>query len=172
MTTAIYPGRFDPVTAGHLDIVRRGAALFDRVIVSVFEAPERKALFNTEERMEMFADGVKDLGNVEVKSFSGLVVDWAHEVKATAIVRGIRMNADFENEFEMALMNRKLAPDVDVVCLMTDIRYQFVRASLIKEVARLGGDISGLAPENVIAALKERFNRSEVLRSGEAEAAN
>jgi pantetheine-phosphate adenylyltransferase len=143
MTIGIYPGRFDPVTAGHLDIVRRGAALFDRVIVSVFEAPERQTLFNTQERMEMFALGVTDLA-----------------VKATAILRGIRMNADFEYEFEMALMNRKLAPDVDVVCLMTDIRYQFVRASLIKEVARLGGDISGLAPDNVIAALKERYSQS------------
>lgn len=160
MTVAIYPGRFDPVTAGHLDIVRRGASLFEKVIVSVFEAPERQTLFNTQERMGMFSEGVKDLPNVEVQSFSGLVVDWAHKVKATAILRGIRMNADFEYEFEMALMNRKLAPDIDVVCLMTDIRYQFVRASLIKEVARLGGDIDGLAPPNVIAALKERYDQS------------
>jgi pantetheine-phosphate adenylyltransferase len=160
MTVAIYPGRFDPVTAGHLDIVRRGAVLFEKVIVSVFEAPDRQTLFNTQERMELFTAGVLDLPNVEVQSFSGLVVDWAHKVGASAIVRGIRMNADFEYEFEMALMNRKLAPDVDVVCLMTDSRYQFVRASLIKEVARLGGDIAGLAPENVIAALKERYSES------------
>lgn len=155
--TAIYPGRFDPVTAGHLDIVRRGAALFDRLIISVFEAPERQTLFTTEERMALFSDAVKDIKGVEVRSFSGLVVDWARKVGAKAIVRGIRMNADFEYEFEMALMNRKLAPEVDVVCLMTDIQYQFVRASLIKEVARLGGDISGLAPPNVIAALKDKF---------------
>ncbi len=160
MTVAIYPGRFDPVTAGHLDIVRRGAALFETVIVSVFEAPERQTLFNTQERMGMFAEGVSDLSNVEVRSFSGLVVDWAHKVDASAILRGIRMNADFEYEFEMALMNRKLAPDIDVVCLMTDIRYQFVRASLIKEVARLGGDIEGLAPPNVIAALKQKYDQS------------
>jgi len=103
---------------------------------------------------------VSDRPNIEVQSFSGLVVDWAHKVKATAILRGIRMNADFEYEFEMALMNRKLAPDVDVVCLMTDIRYQFVRASLIKEVARLGGDIDSLAPPNVIAALKQKYDQS------------
>ena len=157
MTTAIYPGRFDPATAGHLDIVRRAARLFDRVIVAVFEAPERQTTFTTEERVSLFSDAIGDASGVEVKSFSGLVVDYAHAQQAGVIVRGIRMNADFEYEFEMALMNRKLAPDLDVVCLMTDIQYQFVRASLLKEVARLGGDIGGLAPDNVIAALKQRF---------------
>ena len=155
--TAIYPGRFDPVTAGHLDIVKRASMLFDKVIISVFEAPERQTLFSTEERMAFFSEAVRGIRGVEVRSFSGLVVDWARRMGATVIVRGIRMNADFEYEFEMALMNRKLAPEVDVVCLMTDIQYQFVRASLIKEVARLGGDISGLAPPNVIAALKTKF---------------
>ena len=157
MTIAIYPGRFDPVTAGHLDIVQRGAKLFDELIIAIFEAPEKQTLFSTEERLELFREAAKDVAGVRVESFGGLVVDYAHQVGATAIVRGIRMNADFEYEFEMALMNRKLAPDVDVVCLMTDIQYQFVRASLLKEVARLGGDISGLAPPNVIAALRERF---------------
>ena len=157
MTTAIYPGRFDPATAGHLDIVRRAARLFDRVIVAVFGAPERQTTFTTEERVGLFSDAIRGASGVEVKSFSGLVVDYAHAQQAGVIVRGIRMNADFEYEFEMALMNRKLAPDLDVVCLMTDIQYQFVRASLLKEVARLGGDIGGLAPDNVIAALKQRF---------------
>jgi pantetheine-phosphate adenylyltransferase len=159
MTTAIYPGRFDPATAGHLDIVTRGAALFDKIIISVFETPENQTLFTTQERVEMFGEAVKGVKNIEIQSFSGLVVDWAHKVGAEAILRGIRMNADFEYEFEMALMNRRLAPDVDVVCLMTDLQYQFVRASLIKEVARLGGDISGLAPPNVIAALNAKFDR-------------
>ena len=158
MTTAIYPGRFDPATAGHLDIVTRGAALFDKIIISVFETPENQTLFTTQERVEMFGEAVKGVKNIEIQSFSGLVVDWAHKVGAEAILRGIRMNADFEYEFEMALMNRRLAPDVDVVCLMTDLQYQFVRASLIKEVARLGGDISGLAPPNVIAALNAKFD--------------
>ena len=158
MTVAIYPGRFDPVTAGHIDIVTRAALLFERIVISVFDAPESQTLFTTKERMELFIDAIKDLKNVSVKSFSGLVVDWARETGAEAIVRGIRMNADFEYEFEMALMNRRLAPDIDVVCLMTDIQYQFVRASLIKEVSRLGGDIEGLAPPNVIAALRQRFN--------------
>jgi pantetheine-phosphate adenylyltransferase len=158
MTVAIYPGRFDPVTAGHLDIVTRGALLFDKIIISVFETPEHQTLFTTKERMDMFGEAIKGVKNVEIQSFSGPVVDWAHKVNASAILRGIRMNADFEYEFEMALMNRRLAPDVDVVCLMTDLQYQFVRASLIKEVARLGGDINGLAPPNVIAALRGKFD--------------
>ena len=157
MTTAIYPGRFDPVTAGHLDILQRASHLFEKVVMAVFEAPERQTLFTTEERVRLIEEAAAGLPNVEVRSFSGLVVDYAQAQDATAIVRGIRMHADFEYEFEMALMNRKLAPDLDVVCLMTDGRYQFVRATLLKEVARLGGDISGLAPDNVIAALAERF---------------
>ena len=158
MTVAIYPGRFDPVTAGHLDILQRASYLFERVIMAVFEAPERQTLF-TAERVSLIQEAAAGLSNVEVRSFSGLVVDYAQAQQATAIVRGIRMHADFEYEFEMALMNRKLAPNVDVVCLMTDGRYQFVRATLLKEVARLGGDIRGLAPDNVIAALAERFGQ-------------
>ncbi|MCY4581499.1 MAG: pantetheine-phosphate adenylyltransferase [Chloroflexi bacterium] len=159
MTTAIYPGRFDPVTAGHLDILQRASYLFERVVMAVFEAPERQTLFTTDERVRLIEEAAAGLTNVEVRSFSGLVVDYAQAQGATAIVRGIRMHADFEYEFEMALMNRKLAPNVDVVCLMTDGRYQFVRATLLKEVARLGGDIGGLAPDNVIAALAERFGK-------------
>ena len=159
MTAAIYPGRFDPVTAGHLDIVQRAARLFDRVVVSVFEAPDQRTLFTADERIALFRDATKEIDHVEVKGFGGLVVDCARSEGAQAIVRGIRMTADFEYEFEMALMNRKLAPDIDVVCLMTDVQYQFVRATLLKEVVRLGGDVSGLAPSNVITALKERLGR-------------
>lgn len=159
MTVAIYPGRFDPVTAGHLDIVQRAAKLFERVVVAVFEAPDHDTLFSAEERIALFRDATKAFEGVEVKGFGGLVVDCARAEGAGVIVRGIRMTADFEYEFEMALMNKKLAPDIDVVCLITDIQYQFVRATLLKEVARLGGDIAGLAPTNVIAALKERLGR-------------
>ncbi len=159
MTVAIYPGRFDPVTAGHLDIVQRAARLFDRVVVAVFEAPDRDTLFSADERIAFFRDAAKAVDGVEVRGFGGLVVDCARAEGAGAIVRGIRMTADFEYEFEMALMNKKLAPDIDVVCLITDIQYQFVRATLLKEVARLGGDIAGLAPANVISALKERLGR-------------
>ena len=159
MTVAIYPGRFDPVTAGHLDIVQRAAKLVERVVVAVFEAPDHDTLFSAEERIALFRDATKTIDGVEVKGFGGLVVDCARAEGAGAIVRGIRMTADFEYEFEMALMNKKLAPDIDVVCLITDIQYQFVRATLLKEVARLGGDIGGLAPTNVITALKERLGR-------------
>ncbi len=159
MTVAIYPGRFDPVTAGHLDIVQRAAKLFDRVVVAVFEAPDHDTLFSAAERIALFRDAAKAVEGVEVRGFGGLVVDCARAEGAGAIVRGIRMTADFEYEFEMALMNKKLAPDIDVVCLITDIQYQFVRATLLKEVARLGGDIGGLAPTNVITALKERLGR-------------
>ena len=161
MTTAIYPGRFDPMTAGHLDILQRASYLFEKVIMAVFEAPEKQTMFSTAERVSLIQEAAAGLSNVEVRSFSGLVVDYAQAQQAKAIVRGIRMHADFENEFEMALMNRKLAPNVDVVCLMTDGRYQFVRATLLKEVARLGGDIQGLAPDNVIAALAERFGQQQ-----------
>jgi pantetheine-phosphate adenylyltransferase len=156
MTTAIYPGRFDPVTLGHLDIIRRASKLFDRLVVSVFEAPETSTLFNNQERQDLIKEVTKDLKGVEVASFSGLVVDYAKATGAQTIVRGLRMNTDFEYEFEMALMNRKLSPDIDVVCLMTSLEYLYVRASLLKEVARLGGELSGLAPSNVIAALKQR----------------
>ena len=159
MTIAIYPGRFDPVTAGHLDIVSRASRLFDEIIIAVFEVPENRTMFTTPERVAMFEDSIGELSNVSVKSFSGLVVDYARSKNAKAIVRGNRMNADFEYEFEMALMNRKLAPDIDVVCLMTDIQFQFVRASLLKEVARLGGDIEGLAPSNVITQLNSRIKK-------------
>ncbi len=157
MTTAIYPGRFDPVTLGHLDIIRRASKLFDRLVVSVFEAPETSTLFNNQERQDLIKEVTKDLKGVEVASFSGLVVDYAKATGAQTIVRGLRMNTDFEYEFEMALMNRKLSPDIDVVCLMTSLEYLYVRASLLKEVARLGGELSGLAPSNVIAALKQRY---------------
>ncbi len=157
MSIALYPGRFDPVTAGHLDIVERASKLFSKVVISVFEAPDTATMFTTQERVALFQEATSHMGQVEVRSFHGLVVDQAHAIGAHAIVRGIRMNGDFEYEFEMALMNRKLAPDIDVVCLMTDIQYQFVRASLLKEVARLGGDITGLAPASVIEALRKKF---------------
>ena len=157
MTIAVYPGRFDPVTLGHLDIIERASVLFERVIVAVYETPDRSPVFTSAERVELIREAVSDSSRVEVASFHGLVVDYARSRGATAILRGLRMSADFEHEFEMALMNRKLAPDVDVVCLMTGLQYQFVRASLLREVARLGGDVSDLAPPNVTAALKARF---------------
>ena len=157
MTTAIFPGKFDPITMGHLDIIRRASNLFDQLVIAVFETPTREPMFPKEERIRMIREAIEGMPGVEVDSFHGLVVEYARSKGAQAMVRGLRLNTDFEYEFEMALMNRRLAPDIDVVCLITSLEYQYVRSSLLKEVARLGGDISGLAPPNVIAALRERL---------------
>lgn len=157
MTTAVYPGRFDPVTLGHLDIMQRASKLFDRVVVAVFDHPERQPLFSTSERVLMIEEATRGVRGIEILPFDGLIVNFLRNTGANVIVRGLRKNADFEHEFEMALMNRRLAPEVDVVCLITDLQHQFIRSSLVREVARLGGDISGLVPKNVDKALNERL---------------
>ena len=157
MTTTIYPGAFDPITNGHLDIATRAAKLFKKVIIGVYDTPAKNLLFTTEERVDLVRQAVADLPNVEVISFAGLTVDFAKQVGAQAIVRGLRVGADFEREFEMALMNKKLSPDCELVCFMANLRYQFVSSSLLKEVTSLGGDIDDLVPKAVAAALKERF---------------
>ncbi len=157
MVSAIYPGSFDPMTNGHLDIAVRADKLFDRVTVSVYDSDPQRTLFSTQERVDMFRDAVKDLPNVQVEPFSGLVVDFAQSLGAKVIVRGLRVGYDFEYEFEMALMNRTLAPDVELVCLMSSLEYQFVHSSRMREVAQLGGNISGLVPPLVLQALKEKF---------------
>ena len=157
MANAIYPGSFDPLTSGHLDIVTRASTLFDRLTVAVYDAPPKSLLFSTSERVGLFQEAVAALSNVEVQSFRGLVVDFARQVDAKVIVRGLRAGYDFEYEFEMALMNRKLAPDIEVVALMSSLEYQFVSSSRIKEVAQLGGNIDGLAPVHVLAGLKAKM---------------
>ncbi len=156
-TTAVYPGSFDPVTNGHLDIVRRASNIFDEVIVAVFDTPSKKLLFNTAERVELFRKAVADYPHVTVRGYTGLTVEFARKVEAKAMVRGLRSTLDFPREFEMALMNKKLAPDVELVCLMSSLRYQFLSSSLLKEVAELGGDIHDLVPEHVASALKEKL---------------
>lgn len=156
-TIAIYPGSFDPVTNGHLDIVRRAANLFDEIIVAVFDTPSKRLLFNTDERVELFRKAVASYPNVRVQKYTGLTVEFARSAGAKAIVRGLRATLDFLREFEMALMNKKLAPDVELVCLMSSLRYQFLSSSLLKEVAELGGDIHDLVPEHVASALKEKL---------------
>ncbi len=133
MITAIYPGSFDPVTNGHLDIVNRAAALFDRVVICVYDVPAKHLLFTTQERVDLMKKSVAHLHNVQVTPYNGLTVDFAHKMKAKVIVRGLRMSSDFEREFEMALMNKKLAPDIELVCLMTSLEYQFISSSLLKE---------------------------------------
>jgi len=158
VTIAIYPGTFDPITNGHLDIAARAAKLFPKLIIAVYDTPAKNILFTTEERVDLARQATADLPNVEVKSYSCLTVDFARQVGALAIVRGLRIGGDFEREFEMALMNKKLHPDCEVVCLMTNLKYQFVSSSLLKEVASLGGYIDDLVPEPVAVALKKKVH--------------
>ena len=156
MTVAVYPGTFDPITNGHLDVVTRAAKLFDKIIIGVYEKSDKHLVFTTEERVDSAKRAVANLSNVEVKAFSGLAVDFAKQEKAQVMIRGLRMNADFEKEFEMALMNRKLSPELDLLCLMASQEYQFLSSRLLKEVARLGGNINDLVPEHVAEALRKK----------------
>jgi|TARA_B100000315_G_scaffold14988_2_gene13581 pantetheine-phosphate adenylyltransferase len=166
VTTAVYPGTFDPVTNGHLDIATRAARLFDKVIIAVYDTPDKNLLFTIRERMQLARQSVVDLLNVEVQSYTGLTVDFAQRVRAETLVRGLRIGADFEGEFEMALMNKNLAPDCELVCLMASLKYQFLSSSLLKEVARLGGNIGDLVPKPVADALREKLIISRKTASG------
>ncbi len=154
--TAIYPGSFDPITNGHLDIIIRASKLFDKLIIGVYESPEKPVLFTPEERAELVVRAVTSLPNVEVRVFSGLTVNLAREVNAQTIVRGLRMSADFEREFDLAMMNKKLCPEIELICLMSDLKYQFLSSSLLKEAARLGGDVDNLIPKHVAEALRRK----------------
>jgi len=156
VTIAFYPGAFDPITNGHLDIVTRAAKLFQKVIIGIYDSPAKDLMFTTEERVDLVRQAVADLPNIEVEAFTGLTVDFAKKVGAQTIVRGLRIGADFEREFEMALMNKKLYSDCELVCLMTNLKYQFVSSSLLKEVASLGGYIDDLVPKPVADALKKK----------------
>jgi len=158
LSTAIYPGSFDPITNGHLDIINRAAKLFEKLFIGVYDKPDKKLLFTTEERAEMVRQAIATLPNVKVMVFTGLAVDFAKEVKAQVIVRGLRMSDDFENEFDLAMMYKKLSPDIELVCLMSDMRYQFLSSSLLKEAARLGGAIDDLVPEHVAVALRKKVH--------------
>jgi pantetheine-phosphate adenylyltransferase len=157
VTIALYPGSFDPVTNGHLDIVKRSAAIFDRVIVGVYDRPEKHLMFTTAERLRLFKGVVKGMKNVEVRSYTELTVDYARRIGARVIVRGMRMASDFELEFEVSMMNKKLAPEIEMVCFITSQEYLFVKSSTIKEIARLGGDLSGLIAPPVYAALRKKM---------------
>ena len=157
MTIALYPGSFDPITNGHLDVATRAAKLFDKVIIGVFDKPDKQLFFTTVERVELARKSVVNLSNVEVEAFGELTVDFAKKVKAQALVRGLRINADFEREFDMAMMNRKLFPELELICFMATAQYQFLSSSLLKEVASLGGCIDDLVPEPVAVALKKKF---------------
>ncbi len=157
MTIAIYPGSFDPISSGHLDIVIRAARIFDKLIVGIYDTPAKSLLFTTAERVDLAKKAVVGMLNVEVESFTGLTVDFARRVKAQAMVRGLRMSGDFEREFNMAMMNKKFYPDLELVCLMASVEYQFVSSSLLKEAASLGGEIEDFVPKHVAAALRDKF---------------
>ena len=161
MAIALYPGSFDPVTKGHIDVAERAAGLFEELIVAIYDAPPKHLLFNTEERVELMRKALSHIPNVRVDSFSGLTVEFAKKIKADVIVRGLRVNSDFEKEFEMALMNRKLAPEVELICFMTNLEYEFVSSSLLKEICKLGGAIEDFVPEHVAAALREKFSHED-----------
>ena len=157
MTIAIYPGSFDPITNGHLYIATRAARIFEKLIIGVFETPNKPILFSPQERVELIRKAIVHLPNVRVEAFGGLTVNFAKKVKARAMVRGLRMSADFEREFDMAMMTKKLYPELEFVCLMSRMDYQFLSSSLLKEAASLGGDIDDLVPKHVADALKQKF---------------
>jgi pantetheine-phosphate adenylyltransferase len=156
---ALYPGSFDPVTRGHLDILERACLVFDRVIVGVLDNPSKSPLFTTEERVDLIRRSIEDTPQVEVDTFDGLTVDFAQHVGAIAIVRGLRVTSDFENEFQMTLMNRRLNPDVHTVFLMTSFSNVFISSSIIKEVFRLGGAIDDAVPPASAEALRRKFGQ-------------
>jgi len=154
---AIYPGSFDPITNGHIDIAQRGLRLFDKIIVAILNNPVKDFLFTVEERIEMLESSFKEYPNIEVESFDGLLVNYAARKKSIAILRGMRAVSDFEYEFQLALMNRKLNKEVQTVFLMTGLRWIFTSSSIIKEAARFGGDIKGMVPPIVNEKLKAKF---------------
>ena len=158
MTLAVYPGSFDPVTNGHIDIATRSAQIFDRLVVAVYDTPSKQLLFSTQERVAMMAEALKSIPNIRVQGYSGLTVDCAKRIHAKVIVRGLRVVSDFEWEFQMALMNRQLAPEIDFVCLMTNLRYSYLSSTIVKEVARLGGEVTELVPAHVAVALQAKFD--------------
>ena len=154
---AIYPGSFDPVTNGHIDIIVRGLKIFDRIVVGILNNPEKNPLFTVTERKAMLEASLKSFANVEVETFDGLLVDYALQRGAQAILRGMRAVSDFEYEFQMALMNRRLNREIQTVFLMTGLRWIFTSSSIIKEAARFGGNINGMVPKIVNQQLQRKF---------------
>ena len=158
MTIALYPGTFDPITNGHIDVVKRAAQLFDKVVVAVYGGSFKSVMFSTSERVALCKEALASAPNAETVEFSGLVVSYAESIGADVMMRGLRAGADFENEFDMALMNKKLAPTIETVFLMTAMEWQFLSSSRIKEVAALGADVSGLVPPHVVSALQTKLH--------------
>ena len=156
MTTAFYPASFDPIHYGHIDIAKRSVQIFERVIVGVYDRPLKNLLFSTDERLHLVEQALRDVPNLEIARYTGLTVDYARQVGAQVIVRGLRVVSDFELEWHMALTNKQLAPDIEVVCFMTSQVYAFLSSSTVREVALLGGDVSSMAPSFVVEALHRK----------------
>jgi pantetheine-phosphate adenylyltransferase len=156
LITALYAGSFDPITNGHIDIATRASNIFDKVVIGIFATPDKRLMFSTEERVDLARCALVHLKKVEIRSYSNITIEFAKEIGAKVMVRGLRMIGDFEWEFEMAMMNRLLSNDIELVCFMASQQYQFLSASLIKEVASLGGDISTLVPKHIVEALKKK----------------
>jgi pantetheine-phosphate adenylyltransferase len=156
--TAIYPGTFDPLTNGHLDLIHRGSQIFDQLIVAVLVNAEKDPLFTLKERLEMLREFTAHYDNVRIDTFGGLLVDYAKQVNAKALLRGIRAISDYEYELQMALMNRKLFPDLETVFMMPAVSYSYVSSRLVKEIARLGGSVTGLVPKAVEERLQSKVN--------------
>lgn len=156
MRIAVYPGSFDPITNGHLDIVKRASRLYDKVIIGVLDNSSKKPMFSSLERKEMIDENIKDMPNVSCDVFSGLLVDFAKQNGATVIVKGLRTVADFEYEFQMALLNKALNPEYETMFMMTDSKYSYISSSMVKEVAKYNGELDGLVPHNVILKIKDK----------------
>jgi len=157
---AIYPGTFDPPTNGHIDLIQRGSKLFEHLTVAILKNPVKNPLFTVEERVEMLREATSTLENVSVATFDGLMVDFARQLGAKAALRGIRAISDYEHEFQMALMNRRLAPEIETVFLQPAGRYSFISSRMLKEVFSFGGDVTGLVPPNVLKRLRARMANS------------
>jgi pantetheine-phosphate adenylyltransferase len=163
MAVAIYPASFDPITYGHMDVAKRAAAIFDTLILAVYDRPLKNLLFTTDERVRLVTEAVEHLPNVRVDTYSELTVDYAQRIGAKVIVRGLRAVTDFEHEFQMAHINHRLYPEIDVVCLMASQEYSFLSSSAVKEIAALGGNIEFMVAPHVERALRRAYGRRDVI---------
>lgn len=160
-TTAVYPGSFDPVTNGHLDIIKRASGIFDKVYVAILTNSAKKPRFSLEQKIDWLKRSTADIPNVEIASFSGLLVNYANEIGANVIIKGLRAMSDFEYEFQMALTNRKLSPNIETMFLMTNNRYSYLSSSIVKEIANLGGSLDGLVPDFMIEEINSEIKKKQ-----------
>lgn len=156
---AVYPGSFDPITCGHLDIIKRSSALFDKIIVAVLNNSQKTPLFSVNERVSLIKKCTDDIPNCEVMSFGGLLVDFAHQVGANCVIKGLRAISDFEYEFQMALLNKRLAPDVETLFMVTNLNCLYISSSVVKEICRYGGNSDGLIPNEIINDIKDKIEK-------------